>query len=200
MKHIRISFLILLSLVLLSNPLVAQDKRTQETKVADLLAQVPANDQQKLNSQMKSMLSLEEAGLQMIMARVIPPGSGDDTKARVAIESLSRYLSQTGMAEEQARWEKLVLREIDQREDPDVKTFFISQLNYFGSEKALESLSTYLSDPGLQDPAIRAMRDIHPEKAAESFCRPAAKCQREACRSHWSMPLRTRGTAVMPLP
>ncbi len=169
MKHIRISFLILLSLILLSNSLAAQDKRTQETKVADLLAQVPANDQQKLNSQMKSMLSLEEAGLQMIMAQVIPPGTGDDTKARVAIESLSRYLSQTGMADEQSRWEKLVLREIDQREDPDVKTFFISQLNYFGSEKAMESLSTYLTDPRLQDPAIRAMRDIHPEKAADLF-------------------------------
>jgi len=176
MKHIKITFVALLTLLLLSNPVAAQDKRTLDTKVADLLVQVPANDQQKLNSQMKSMLSLEEVGLQMIMDLVIPPGTGDDTKARVAIESLSRYLSQNGLTSEQAGWEEMILKEIDKRDNPFVKSFFISQLNYFGSEKALESLSGYLTDPKLQNPAIRAIRDIHPEKAADLFADRLQSC------------------------
>ena len=94
MKHIRFTLVLLFALLLSSKPLTAQDNRTLETKVADLLVQVPAQDQQKLNAQMQSMLSMEEAGLQMILDLVIPPGTGDDTKARMAIESLSRYVSQ----------------------------------------------------------------------------------------------------------
>ncbi len=168
MKHIRFALLALFTL-LLANPLTAQDKRTTETKVADLLVQVPASDQQKLNEQMQSMLSLEETGLQMILDLVIPPGTGNDTRARMAIESLSRYLSQPNMEIQQTRWEAMILNEIDKGNDPFVKRFFISQLYYFGSEVAIESLKVYLSDPLLQDATIRAIRDIDPEEAANLF-------------------------------
>lgn len=177
MKHIRITLVILFALLLISNPIAAQDNRTLDTKVADLLVQVPANDQQKLNEQMQAMLSMEEAGLQMILDLVILPGTGDDTKARMAIESLSRYLSQSSMAGEQSRWETLILKEIEKREDPFVKSFFISQLNYFGSDASITHLTPYLTDPKLQDPVIRAIRDIHPEKAANLFADRLQSCE-----------------------
>jgi HEAT repeat protein len=177
MKHTRFIFLALIAMLLTLNPLVAQDKRTLDTKVADLLVQVPANDQQKLQAQIEAMLSLEEAGLQMILDLVIPPGTGDDTRARMAIESLSRYLSQPGMQKEQSLWETMILKEIAEGEDTAVKGFFIRQLNYSGSEAALDQLSAYLSDPELQDPAIRAIRDIDPEKAADLFAGQLKNCQ-----------------------
>jgi HEAT repeat protein len=177
MKHIRITFITLLALLLISSPLAAQDNRTLETKVADLLVQVPARDQQKLNEQMQSMLSMEEAGLQMIMDLVIPPGTGDDTRPRVAIESLSRYLSQPDKEKESLRWESMILNKIEKEENPYVKSFFIRQLNYFGSEAAMESLTPFLRDPKLQDPAIRVMRDINPEKAANLFANSLGQVQ-----------------------
>ncbi len=177
MKYIRITLVVLFALLLIANPLSAQDMRTLDTKLADLLVQVPANDQQKLNEQMQSMLSLEEAGLQMIMDLVIPPGSGDDTKARMAIESLSRYLSQPDMNKESLRWEAMILKEIEKREDPFVQSFFISQLYYFGSDASIAHLSLYLTDPKLQDPAIRAIRDIYPEKAADLFADRLQSCE-----------------------
>ncbi len=177
MKHIRITFITLLALLLIFSPLAAQDNRTLETKVADLLVQVPANDQQKLNEQMQSMLSMEEAGLQMIMDLVIPPGTGDDTRGRMAIESLSRYLSQPDMEKERAAWEKMILAKIQNSEDPYIIAFFIRQLNYFGSEAAMESLTPFVTDPKLQDPAIRAMRDINPEKAADLFVNRLDQCK-----------------------
>ncbi|MCD4711015.1 MAG: hypothetical protein K8R52_09220, partial [Bacteroidales bacterium] len=177
MKQIRITFIALFALLLIAKPLTAQDNRTLDTKVADLLVQVPANDQQKLNSQMQSMLSLEEAGLQMILDLVIPPGTGDDTKPRVAIESLSRYLSQSGLEKERTSWELLILKQIEKQEDPFVKSFFISQFNYFDSDTAIESLSRFLTDPELQDPAIRAIRDIDPEAAADLFVNQLNQCE-----------------------
>jgi HEAT repeat protein len=169
MKHIRPLYSALLALLLTFNPLSAQDNRTLDTKVADLLVQIPAGDQQKLNALMQSMLSLEKAGLQMILDMVIPPGRGDDTRTRMAIESLSRYLSQPGMEQEQNHWEAMILKEITGGEDPLVQSFFIRQLNYSGSQASLNQLSVYLTDPDLQDPAIRAMRDIDPAKAADLF-------------------------------
>ena len=177
MKHIKITLVLLFALLLISNPLAAQDKRTLDTKVADLLVQVPASDQQKLNEQMKSMLSLEEAGLQMIMDLVIPPGTGDDTKARMAIESLSRFISQPGMEAEQKGWEAMILKEIEKWENPYVKSYFISQLNYFGSDASITHLTPYLTDPKLQDPVIRAIRDIYPEGAADLFADRLQSCE-----------------------
>jgi hypothetical protein len=126
---------------------------------------------------MQSMLNLEKEALQMILDMVIPPGSGDDTKSRTAIESLSRYLSQPGMEKEQARWENMILKEIDSDEDPEVQRYFIRQLNYFGSDKSLNALSAYLTDPELQDPVIRAIRDINPEKAADLCASQLQNCR-----------------------
>ena len=177
MKAIRNISSALIALSLLVHPMTAQDKRTLDTKVADLLVQVPASDQQKLNAQMQSMLNLEEAGLQMILDLVIPPGTGDDTRARMAIESLSRYLSQSGMKAEQSQWEALILQQISNGENPLVQDFFIRQLNYSGSQASLDQLSGYLTDPELQDAAIRAIRDIDPERAADLFAAALPDCQ-----------------------
>jgi hypothetical protein len=71
----------------------SQDKRTLETKVADLLAQMPANDLQYTDKLMGDMLSFGEEGIRKICDRIIPAGTGDDTKARFAVETFSRYLS-----------------------------------------------------------------------------------------------------------
>ena len=169
MKHIRITLTILFALLLFTAPLKSQDNRTLETKVADLLVQIPASDDQKLNAQIQSMLDLEEAGLQMILDLVIPAGTGDDTKARMAIESLSRYYSQSELKMESMGWEEMILKEIEKREDGEIKSFFISQLYYFGSGISVSSLSAYLTNAELQDPAIRAMRDIDPIMASEYF-------------------------------
>jgi len=177
MKYIRFTLVLIFTLLLSAKPLTAQDNRTLETKVADLLVQVPAQDQQKLNAQMQSMLSMEEAGLQMILDLVIPPGTGDDTEARMAIESLSRYMSQPELEEEQSEWEALILKEIENQEDISVKDFFIRQLNYFGSDASIEILTPYLTDPKLQDPVIRAIRDIYPEKAADLFADRLQNCE-----------------------
>jgi len=87
----------------------------------------------------------------------------------MAIESLSRYISQSGLEQESLHWETMVLKEIEKRHHPEVKSFFISQLYYFGSDASITKLSPYLTDPELQDPAIRALRDINPEKAADLF-------------------------------
>ena len=61
MKIHRI-LIITFSLLLVSIVSSAQDKRTLETRVADLLARLPANDQQFTDKLMVDMLTLGETG------------------------------------------------------------------------------------------------------------------------------------------
>ncbi|MCK4989970.1 MAG: hypothetical protein KAS29_05770, partial [Bacteroidales bacterium] len=146
MNHIKITFLFLLVLMLTSNPVYSQDSRTLDTKVADLLVQIPADNQQQLERQMNLLWELEEPGLQKILDLIVPPGTGDDTKPRFAIESLSRYLSQQGKEKEKTEWETMLLKEIGNRHDTYVKSFLMSQLNYTGGDATIKSLSNYLMD------------------------------------------------------
>ena len=87
----------------------SQDKRTTETKVADLLARLPANDLQFTDKLMGDMLPLGEPGIKQICDQIIPAGTGDDTRPRFAVESLSRFLSQKGKENERAMWEKICI-------------------------------------------------------------------------------------------
>ncbi|MDY0099530.1 MAG: hypothetical protein RBR81_10035, partial [Bacteroidales bacterium] len=64
--------------LLVSSPSYSQDNRTIETKVADLLAQLPANNNQSTDKLMNDMLVLGEDGLTLICSRIIPAGTGDD--------------------------------------------------------------------------------------------------------------------------
>ena len=169
MKIIKHLYITLFVLALSIGQIHAQDNRTLDTKIADLLVQVPADNEEQLNHQMKSLLELQEAGLQKILDQVIPLGTGDDTKPRMAVESLSRYLSQAGKEKEKAMWESMLLVEIDDRKGLFVKSFLISQLNYIGGVKSVEKLSPYLTDPILYDPAIRAMKDADPKLSSEKF-------------------------------
>ncbi len=169
MKYIHNFIIVLITLAITTGPTYSQDNRTLETRVADLMAQVPADNLPKLNEQMETMQELGEAGLQRVLEMIIPPGTGDDTKARYAVESFSRYLSARGLESDMPGWELLVIDEINKRQDPQVKSFLISQLYYIGGDATILSLERYLVIPQLQDQIIRAMRDANPDMAANLF-------------------------------
>ena len=171
MTHIKKISVVLLTLLLISVPVNAQDNRTLDTKVADLLVQIPADNEQDLNEQMELMLQLGESGQQKILDLVIPPGTGDDINARMTVESLSRYVSQPGKQQEKSSWENIILKSIELESDPFVLSFLMAQLYYIGSEASVEVLSKYISDPQLHDPVIRVLRDAIPGKAADVFAR-----------------------------
>jgi hypothetical protein len=57
---------------LISAPSFSQDKRTLDTKIADLLAQLPASDLQYTNNLMNDMLSMGESGLKRFVIRSFP--------------------------------------------------------------------------------------------------------------------------------
>ena len=148
-KLFIISFLIISTLLGYS-----QDQRTTDTKVADLLARMPVSNISDLKLQMQEMSNLGSLGRQQIIDMIVPPGGGNDTSARFAIESYSRYLSEYGHDQEKYAWESECIEAVYESGYPMVRSFFLSQLKYIGSVKSVEFAVGFLTDPDLCEPAM----------------------------------------------
>jgi HEAT repeat protein len=153
-------FIISLSLLLISLASYPQDKRTIETKVADLLAQFPAADVQYTNKLMSDMLSIGEAGMKKICNQVIPIGTGDDTRPRFAVESMSRYLSQFGKDAEKELWEQICISFAKNQNDYTVKDFFMKQLQLVGGSASIDAMKSYLNDKNICSPALAVISSV----------------------------------------
>jgi HEAT repeat protein len=153
MKILR-TFIIGLFILLLPSVLYGQDKRTLETKVADLLARFPANDFQFTDKLMADMLSLGDEGLKKICDQIIPAGTGDDTPSRYAVESFTRFVSAKGREKEKAMWENHCISYATTQKDIGVKDFFMKQLQLIGEDKSIDAMKVYLVDKDLCEPAL----------------------------------------------
>jgi len=160
---------LLLSAVLfaVTGAAVAQDVRTLETKVADLLAKMPAKDQEQLTSLMEEMYSLGDKGTSLICDQVVQAGTGDDARARYAVSSLTGYLSRGSDRTKTTAWEAQCLDFIRTADNYEVRTFFIRQLNLIGSDTALEVLKPYVTHEVMCSDAVMALEAIGTTKAQE---------------------------------
>ncbi|HBZ19499.1 MAG TPA: hypothetical protein DEO60_00070 [Bacteroidales bacterium] len=136
----------------------SQDRRLLETKIADLLAQLPANDTRYTDKLMGDMFSLGETGIKIICDQIIPAGTGDDTRARFAVESLSRFLSQKGKEAEKASWEKICIVYATAKKDNGVRDFFMKQLQIVGGDATVAAMKSYLNDKEMCYPALAAIQ------------------------------------------
>jgi len=167
MRHIKIFAVSIFFLI--SYAAIAQDVRTLETKIADLLAQMPANSYEVRDRLAEATYSLGTEGLIDICSLVIPPGTGDDTQARFAIESLSKYLSEERPPDRTKNWESVCIKYATPGSDRYVQAFFIRQLQWIGSSATIDALAPFISDDFLCNPVISAMQQADPQKAGILF-------------------------------
>lgn len=161
MKKILFSFL---SLLLLSGNLKAQtkvDNRTLSTRIADVLAQFPAQDANQLNTNMNEVSTLGEPGIIAMAKMLVPPGTGDNAKLQYALGGFSYYVTQSKKEELRSMAANAYIKALDQIADPDNKAFIITQLQMVGKEEAVAALVKNLADERLCDPAARALIKIN---------------------------------------
>ena len=159
----------ILLLALLSTGSFAQDNRTLDTKVADLLAQMPTKDLVHRDKAMNEMLDMGPEGFQKITALLTPPGVGDDTAVRFALNSFSRYASQFGKEEARSFAEDNLLQALKTQNDVEVETFIMNQLNLVAGERSIPELSAYLTDKELCEPATQALLAMNKKVVAKEF-------------------------------
>lgn len=156
----KTKFIYIIAALLISFQAISQINRTTETKVADILAQMPTDDLKYRDKVMAEMVSLGENGLQLFTDGVIPPGTGDDTAVRFALNGLVRYASSFGKEKEREITETALLKALDKAKNEEVKAFFIHQLKLVGTDKSVEKVSEYLQDERLGAPAIQLLLTV----------------------------------------
>ncbi len=177
---IRSLFITSIALLIFSLASVAQDNRTTETKVADLLARFPASDLALNNRLMEDMLSFGNAGIRSICDQIVPAGTVDDTRARFAIESLSRFLSKGDREKERALWEKNCITYATGSSDNGVADFFMKQLQLIGKDESAQAMKPFLNSSDLCGPAIGVITAVG-GKTAESIMAESLKSKDLKC-------------------
>lgn len=169
MKKNIFHLLTILLLTVFSIGTFAQDKRTLDTKVADILAQMPTKDLVHRDRVINDLIGLGADGFQKVTNLLVPPGIGDDTAVRFAINSCARYASEFGKEEEQGFVEAQLIKALESQTDKDVKTFLLNQLNLVGGEKTIAAAKAYLTDDYLVEPATQTLLSIGGKTAAQAI-------------------------------
>ncbi len=158
-KITRIFFLLLLLVPML---LPAQDQRLVKTKVADILALLPASDNQQASRIFQETVNLGEEGLQIVTDGVQPNGVPQGVPFRYAVSLLTHYAT---TSDEKAKIERAYLEALKKATSTEVKAYFMDNLKWIGSNESVSTLKDYINDAELFDPAVSALVSIGTEDA-----------------------------------
>ena len=118
----------------------AQDNRTLDTKVADILMQLPTEDLDHSDRLMQEIIDLGEDGILKITDKLVPLGTGDDTKARYAIQSVAIYNGGEEAKIQNGVVENALLNALGSASNNEVKTFLMDRLIYVGTDVSVPVL------------------------------------------------------------
>ncbi|GHT65104.1 hypothetical protein AGMMS50239_24110 [Bacteroidia bacterium] len=145
--------------------------RTANTIIADVLAQLPANNQANYNQKMKDLVSTGEAGI-LQLAKSLETNKGNDAKVKYALNGLATYVSAEGQDAARLTVVNAYLKALDEIKDADNKAFIISLLEIAGKEEAIAKLKTYSKDAAtvVSNAATKALTSINgPEPQRPPF-------------------------------
>lgn len=176
--------LIILAVLCLQSFAFAQDKtasaintdqRTLTTRIADLLAQLPAKDAKQLKANMLDITQMGEDGYVTLISGLTASGKGNNALLEYAIDGFTSYVSQPG----QENWRKMSVnaygKALDKLTDKQNKAFIISQLQIVGKDDAISYLESYLTDNELADPAARALVKVNSTASKAALLKALAK-------------------------
>ena len=150
MKKVYIS---IASLLLCGSMLMAQSpaNRTSKTIVADVLAQMPAEQQAEYNKLINDLSSTGEEGVLMLINKINAPGKGSNSNVDYALSGLTHYVMAKGEENARLATANAYLKALDKVSDRETKAFIIRQLQ--------------LLDESLSGPAARALSAIRTDNA-----------------------------------
>jgi len=134
--------------------------RTPKTIVADVLAQMPAQQTNQYNSMIKDLASTGEEGVLQLVKMINPPGKGSNAPVEYALSGLSHYVSADGQDANRMVVSNAYLKVLDMVTDREIKAFIIRQLEITGKDEAINKLFSYLDDEQLSGPAAQALSSI----------------------------------------
>jgi hypothetical protein len=137
-----------------------------QTRVSSVVARFPGDTAAATTALCGELIALGPAGLARACALVLPPGAGNDTKARFALNGLAVYVTRAGAEAERQMFVRALLAAVGASPDKNVAAFFMTQIQLAGREEAVKPLARYLTDKDLAGPASAALQAIGGRAAA----------------------------------
>ena len=159
------------TLLLCGNLLMAQSpaNRTAKTVAADVLAQMPVQQQAEYNKMMNDLTSAGEEAVSMLIDMINAPGKGSNSKVDYALSGLTHYVIAAGNEDSRLAIANAYLKALDKVSERETKAFIIRQLQLMGKDECIDALTSYLNDENLSGPAARALASIGSENSAKAL-------------------------------
>ncbi|MDR2764834.1 MAG: DUF1080 domain-containing protein [Tannerella sp.] len=129
----RIS-IIISALLLCGSILTAQSpaNRTAQTIIADVLAQMPANNPNDYDRQMSDLVSTGEEGILTLVKKLNPPGKGSNAAVDYALSGITHYISVAGREAARQTVVNAFKKALATVTDAEIKAFLNEQLRMLG--------------------------------------------------------------------
>ncbi len=162
----------IITALLVSSCLYAQtgpDQRTATTKIADILARFPANNNAELQKYCSEIEALGGDGIYQMADMLVAPGKGDNTKTAYALAGYAFYVTAKGRETQLKTAARALTAALGHVPDNETKAFIIRQLQTLADPVAVPALQPLLADQQLADPAARAMVKINTPEAKQAL-------------------------------
>ncbi len=126
-------------------------------RVSSILERFPAESAAARDGLCAEVLALGEGAVVEVSRRLLPPGGGDDSRARFAVNGLAVYVTRPGAEPERALFARALLASLAGKPDKQVAAFLLSQLQVAGKKESVRPLAGYLRDETLAGPAAAAL-------------------------------------------
>jgi HEAT repeat protein len=106
--------------------------RTVQTIVADVLAQMPADNQTDYDRQIKDLVSTGEEGILLLIQKINPPGKGSNALTDYALSGIAHYVSAPGQETARQTTVRAFNKALETVAEPETKAFLLEQLRVIG--------------------------------------------------------------------
>jgi HEAT repeat protein len=141
------------------------DQRTRETKIADIIMQLPADNTADFNRLMSELYGQNDP-ISYLAPSLADPG-GNDVRIRYAISGLVGYASRD--ASLKAPLAQSICNAISKASSDEKRDFLFIQLQYVAGEESIETAAGYLNNSRLSDAAARVLVRIGGDAAGKAL-------------------------------
>lgn len=157
-------------LLLLQTASYAQQpvNRTSTTKIADVLAQQPAEDRAKYLAAMRELEGFSTEDFTVLLQGLGPQGSNNAPR-EFATNSYAFFVMQPGKEQLREVYVNGLLSALDKVKDANNRAYILETLKFCAKNESIAKVASYLSDDFLTEKAARVLSAIHTEEAAKAL-------------------------------
>ncbi len=142
--------------------------RSSDTKIADVLAQQPAEDYAKYMAVMKELEGFTSEDVTILLQGLGPQGSNNAPR-EFATNSYALFVMQPGKEQLRETYVKGLLASLDKVKDQNNRAYVLETLKFCAKNESINKVASYLKDDFLTEKAARVLSAIHTPEAAQAL-------------------------------